>query len=169
MSTDFRPRRWITAADLFGGRLEKHGVREIIVEPKNFEEWVAEQGLKVPPGASGCSRLAGDALKARLEKIFPPETFAHMAQMIDESAGKAIPGTTKHMRCLTDGTNYMWVQIWDGFVNSINCTIANNPTTILGGITQEFDTDIIREDDAEFWEDHKGEVAAIDVSKFEAL
>jgi hypothetical protein len=30
MSTDFRLRRLIPAADLFGGRLEKHGVREKI-------------------------------------------------------------------------------------------------------------------------------------------
>jgi hypothetical protein len=34
MATDYQTSELITAADLFGGRLEKHGVREIIVEPK---------------------------------------------------------------------------------------------------------------------------------------
>src|SRR6516225_3175028 len=104
MSTDFRPRRLITAADLFGGRLEKHGVREIIVEPKNVHEWAAEQGVKLPPGASKNSRRMGEMLKAQLEKKLPPETFTQMAKRIDAAvAGQFMPGTTEHSRCLTDG------------------------------------------------------------------
>jgi hypothetical protein len=47
MSMDFRPTRLITAADLFGGRLEKHGVREIIVEEQHVAEWAPKVGGSV--------------------------------------------------------------------------------------------------------------------------
>jgi hypothetical protein len=127
--------RLMTAADLFGGRLEKHGVRESIVEPKNVHEWAAEMGFELSAGASG-----------------------------------KLPGTTEHRRCLTDGTNYMWVEISKrGFVASITRYGLNGAQTILEAIAQEFDTDIISEHDAEFWENYEGEVVAIDVSDFEVI
>jgi hypothetical protein len=119
MSTDYVPGRAITAADLFSGRLEKHGVREIIVEPKSVRELAAKQGYELPPGAS---------------------------EML-------IPGTTERKRCLTDGTNYLSVKITqDGFVDIISRNGGNKANTILNAITQEFDTDIFSEHDAEFWE-----------------
>src|SRR5262249_25064527 len=140
----------ITASDLFSGRLEKHGVREIIDEPKNFEEWAAEQGLEVRPGGSERARRWVEEEKAQLEKVLPPDEFAHVAEIIDESV---CFGTTKHRRCLTDGTNYTWVKISKrGFVDKITRYGSNDPQTILKAIAQEFDTDIYSEHDAEFWE-----------------
>jgi hypothetical protein len=136
MSKDFRPSRLITAADLFGGRLKKHGVREIVVEGQDMQGRAAEMGLNLPEGALG---------------------------------GK-MPGTTEYRRCLTDGTNYMWVEISSrGFVASIYCTISNDPDEILNAVAKEFDTDIISEHDVEFWEDYEGEVMEIRLSDFEKL
>jgi hypothetical protein len=135
MSTDFLPRRLITAADLFGGRLEKHGVRERIVKPKDVHEWAAEMGVELAPGASG-----------------------------------KLPGTTEHSRCLSDGTNYVWVQISKrGFVALITRYGLNDAQTILDAIAQEFETDIISEHDAEFWENYEGAVVAIDMSDSEVI
>jgi hypothetical protein len=126
MATDFQPAQSITATDLFGGRLEKHGVREIIIEPMSVHELAARDGYKLPPGGSG--------------------------KML-------IPGTTEHNRCLTDGTNYMWVKISSCgfFVSSITRYGGNDPQTILKAIAEEFDTDMYSEHDAEFWEGYECE------------
>ena len=135
MSTDFRLRRLIPAADLFGGRLEKHGVREKIVEEQDVHEWAAASGFKLPPGAGG-----------------------------------KIPGTTEHCRCLTDGTNCIWVDISErGFVAMLTRYGDNDPNEILGAIDKEFDADIIDEEHPEFWKDYEGEVVAIDISEFEVI
>jgi hypothetical protein len=75
-----------------------------------------------------------------------------------------------HARCLTDGTNYMWAEISGrGFVSSITCYGKNDPNNILNAVAKEFDTDIISEHDAEFWEDYEGEVIGIPLSEFERL
>jgi hypothetical protein len=157
MSTDFRPGRLIAAADLLGGRLEKHGVRE-----KDFlpTEWPAEQGFKDPLLARVRVRRARAEVKAMFETLLlpdMPEKFAQMVKMIDEPiASKFIAITTERIRCLTDGTNYIWVEISNrGFVASITCN--NDAQTILEAIAQEFDTEIIGEHDAEFWENYLDE------------
>jgi hypothetical protein len=135
MSTDYRPKRLITAANLFGGRLEKHGVREMIVKEQDVHEWAAGMGFKLPEGASG-----------------------------------KIPGTTDALRCLTDGTNYMWVEISKrGFVASISRFGDNNPNNILNAVAEEFDTDLVSDHDPEFWEQYEGEVIVIPFSEFEVI
>jgi hypothetical protein len=162
MSTDFRPGRLIAAADLFGGRLEKHGVREKIFLPT---EWPAEQGFKLPPLARVRMRRTRDEVKAQFETVLlpdMPEKFAQMVKMIDDPI-PGIPFTTECFRCLTDGTNYIWVEISNrGFVASI--TRNGDAQTILEAIAQEFDTDIIGEHDAEFWENYEDEDVATDTS-----
>jgi hypothetical protein len=62
MSTDYRPTRLITAADLFGGRLEKHGVRETVVAAKDVHEMAAEMGLTIS-GAGG--KMPGTTERSR--------------------------------------------------------------------------------------------------------
>jgi hypothetical protein len=110
MSIDFRPRRLIAVADLFDGRLEKHGVREHVSER-----------------------------------------------------------STEYSRCLTDGTNYVWVYISKrGFVSCFT-RYNTDPSEILGAIDKEFDADIIDEYHPEFWEDFEGEVVTIDISECEVI
>jgi hypothetical protein len=125
----------ITAADLFGGRLEKYGVREKIIKEQDVHEWAAEQGLTLPPGAGG-----------------------------------TMPGTTETSRCLTDGTNYMWVEISKrGFVADITRYGDNDPNDILWAIDQEFEAALIDEEHPDYWKGYEGQVVSIPLSQFEVI
>jgi hypothetical protein len=144
MSTDFQLKRPITATDLFGGRLDKHGVREHIAKRQDMPEWATElePGFALPP----------------------------------EAPGETQPGTMAQMRCLTDGTNYVWVEISKrGFVAMLTRYGDSDPNAILDAIEAEFDTAIISEhemDYVEFWDLYRsvgGEVVAIDLSDFEEI
>jgi hypothetical protein len=104
-------------------------------------------------------------VKAQFETVLlpdMPEMFAQMVKMIDDPIA-GIPFTTECFRCVTDGTNYIWVEISKrGFVASI--TRNGDAQTILEAIAQEFDTEIIGEHDAEFWENYEDEDVATDTS-----
>jgi hypothetical protein len=135
LSRDYRPTRPIPAAYLFGGRLEKYGVREKIVEGQDVHDWAAEMGVTLPAGAGG-----------------------------------KLPGTTETSRCLTDGSNYAWVEISKrGFVAMVTFYGLNDCDGILRAMAREFDTEIIDEEHPEFWEGHEGEVIGIPLSEFEVI
>ena len=167
MSTDFRTRRLITAADLFCGRLEKHGVREHIVKEQDFQEWIAQMDIELPEGRRG-KLLRAAFFGGGLDFEEQEEWAAKLGLKPEDPAWKVL-GTTERKRCLTDGTNYLWVQISNGFVASINCTISNEANNILNAIAEEFDTDIISEHDAEFWTNYEGGVIAIAPSEFKRV
>src|SRR6516162_142624 len=60
--------------------------------------------------------------------------------------------TTKKSRCLTDGRNYVWVDIDDdGFVDCISRYGWNAPGKILNAVADIFDTDIVSEYEPQFW------------------
>lgn len=133
MSRSWRTTRLIAAADLFGGRLEKHGVRETIVEAEDVHEWTAKIGATLPKGAGG-----------------------------------TIPGTTERSRCLTDGTNIMWVDVSkSGYVSEITRYGDNDCNGILGAIDDEFEAGLIDEDHSDYWGAFEGEVAVIPWEDFD--
>jgi hypothetical protein len=60
--------------------------------------------------------------------------------------------TTEASKCLTDGRNYIWLDINDGgFVCSLSRYGANAPSKILGAIATIFDTEIFSEYEPQFW------------------
>src|SRR5262245_33091914 len=62
------------------------------------------------------------------------------------------PCTCETDRCLTDGTNYLWVSITeDGFVALLSRYGANAPSKILSAIREAFDTEIYSEYEPQFW------------------
>lgn len=62
------------------------------------------------------------------------------------------PKTGERSRCLTDGRNYLWVDLTeDGFVGCLSRYGANAPGKILGAIAEAFDTDILSEHEPQFW------------------
>src|SRR6516162_2989846 len=122
MSRSWRPTRLITAADLFGGRLEKHGVRERVVK-QTYGEWAAAMGVTLPRGTN-------------------PD-----AQM---------EGTTERSRCLTDGTNCMWIEISKrGFVADITRYGDNDANDILKAIDEEFEAGLIDEEHPDYWDGYE--------------
>jgi hypothetical protein len=93
-----------------------------------------------------------------------------MGLKLPEGASGKMPGTTEHSRYLTDGTNYMSVEISKrGFVALMTCYGENDPNHILNAVAEEFDTDIASEHDADFWEDYEGKVVAIPISEFKMI
>ena len=55
-------------------------------------------------------------------------------------------------KCLTDGRNFVWVYIRDGFVDTLTRYFPNGaPGKILGAISEVFDTDIFSEHEPQFW------------------
>jgi hypothetical protein len=93
MSTDFRLSKSVSARDLFGGDLEKFGVREDIR-----------------------------------------------------------PDTSERSRCLTDGWNYLWVDIAeDGFVSCLSRYAGNAAGKILDAIAEALETEIFSEYVPQFW------------------
>jgi hypothetical protein len=148
MSRDFRPTRLIPAANLFGGRLAKYGVREHISDPKNAEkearEWLEREGIE----------LTAEAVAEWTR------SFEAVAKISAELGS----------RCLTDGTNYLWVYISKrGFVEMITRYGDNGCNGILGAVATEFDTEIIDEEHPQFWEDYEREVIEIPLSEFEVI
>ena len=60
--------------------------------------------------------------------------------------------TTESLRSLTDGRNYVWVDIDDdGFVDCISRYGWNAPGKILNAVADIFDTDIVSEYEPQFW------------------
>lgn len=62
------------------------------------------------------------------------------------------PNTNERTRCLTDGRNYLWVDITeDGLVVGQSRYGMNAPVKILSAIAETFDTRIFSEYEPEFW------------------
>jgi hypothetical protein len=60
--------------------------------------------------------------------------------------------TTATSRCLTDGLNYLWVDIGeDGIVSSFHRSAGNEAKVILRAVAKEFDTDIASEYQPQYW------------------
>jgi hypothetical protein len=123
---------------------------------------------------------AADLFGGRLEKYRVREKIveeqdvhdwaAKMGLTLPAGAGGKIPGTTATRRCLTDGSNYVWVEISKrGFVAMITRYGDNDCNSILHAMAREFDTEIIDEEHPEFWEDYEGEVVAVDISGAEVI
>jgi hypothetical protein len=62
------------------------------------------------------------------------------------------PETHERKRCLTDGRNYLWVNInEDGLVSTVRRHGMNAPSKILTAIAETFDTDIFSEREPQYW------------------
>lgn len=60
--------------------------------------------------------------------------------------------TTEKCKCLTDGRNFVWVDIGnDGFVSTLTRNGGNVPTKIFRAIVEIFDTNIASEHEPQFW------------------
>jgi hypothetical protein len=61
--------------------------------------------------------------------------------------------TSEQRRCLTDGHNYMWVNVDDeGFVSCVTSYfLGGAPDKFLNAIAEAFDTDIVSEHEPQFW------------------
>jgi|ERR1700683_3662757 len=60
--------------------------------------------------------------------------------------------TTPTSRCLTDGRNYLWVNITeDGYISNLRRYGGNAPSKILSALAQAFDTDIVSEYEPQYW------------------
>jgi hypothetical protein len=60
--------------------------------------------------------------------------------------------TSERSRCLTDGRNYLWVNLTeDGFVDSLTRSGANAPGKILAAISEAFETDVFSEYEPQYW------------------
>ena len=61
--------------------------------------------------------------------------------------------TTEKIRLLTDGRNYLWVDIDDdGFVGHLTRYAPNgHPGKILNALANVFDTDVVSEHEPQFW------------------
>jgi hypothetical protein len=60
--------------------------------------------------------------------------------------------TTKNKRCLTDGENHVWVFISDDlFVSFFKRCTGNRAGKILRAVAFVFDTDVVSEDEGQFW------------------
>jgi hypothetical protein len=89
-------------------------------------------------------------------------------ELPEEAPGGMMPGTTEHSRCLTDGKNFMWVEISNrGFVADITRYGGNDPNDILWAIDQEFEAGLIDEEHPDYWEGREGEVVAVPLEDFE--
>jgi hypothetical protein len=84
--------------------------------------------------------LASDLFDGRLEKFNIQEHFN------DETKAQS--------RMLTDGRNFLWLYVDDaGFVSCLTRYIPNGaPGKILSAIADAFDTEIVSEYEAQFWE-----------------
>jgi hypothetical protein len=62
--------------------------------------------------------------------------------------------TTEQSRMLTDGRNYLWLDVDDaGFVTCLTRYLPNgNPSKILNAIAEAFDADIVSQYEPEFWD-----------------
>jgi hypothetical protein len=82
MSRSWRATRLIAAADLFGGRLEKYGVREKVIEP--FHPWETVDGqeplLPKPPDGDPRPKIPGTTERNR----FPTDGTNVMSVIISE-------------------------------------------------------------------------------------
>ena len=85
------------------------------------------------------------------------------------------PETHESTRCLTDGRNYLWVDITeDGLVGCLTRYGANDPSNILSAIAETFDCQIFSEyvpqywgfDTQQEWDAAIDEMAAPDRDKF---
>jgi hypothetical protein len=60
--------------------------------------------------------------------------------------------TTATARCLTDGTNYVWVNGDDNGVSfTLYNVLANTPSRIFDAVCRAFKTDILSEHQPEYW------------------
>jgi hypothetical protein len=64
-----------------------------------------------------------------------------------------VPGETSHQKkCLTDGRNYIWVNVDDqGFVDTIVRYGGNAPRKILEAIADSCNADIVSEHEPRYW------------------
>jgi hypothetical protein len=60
-------------------------------------------------------------------------------------------GTTSDRKCLTDGSNCLWVSIEEGLGLIFTSYGVNKPQRILRSIANEFDVDIVSEHEPQFW------------------
>jgi hypothetical protein len=54
-------------------------------------------------------------------------------------------------RCLTDGSNFVWVSIVDGIVYTFDRYMGNDPIKILAAVADAFQTEILSEHQPQFW------------------
>ncbi len=124
MSSDFRTTKPILIVDLFDGRLEQFGVREHNDDGTDEAEFVSPAG---DPSVSspGLGRMPISEIWKRL---------------------------AEGVRSLTDGRgNYLSVHsAKDGIVDYLSCRHCD-PNRMLTAISEAFDTQILSEDDPEFW------------------
>jgi hypothetical protein len=60
--------------------------------------------------------------------------------------------TTDDQKCLTDGRNFLWVGVEEGFVGTLTRYFPNGaPGKILRAISEAFDTEIFSEYEPQFW------------------
>ena len=59
--------------------------------------------------------------------------------------------TTTDHRCLTDGSNFLWVDRTQFVTTLKGCCPACAPGKILTAISEVFDTKVFSEDEFEFW------------------
>jgi hypothetical protein len=129
MSTDYRPRKRITEADLFDGRLEKYGIHEHFAKPKTVAEFCADIGAKPRPGTEN---NIIDQLKTKEITVHRPDgsSSVHVATF----------------RVLTDGSNYVHVDSTDGIVSTVTRYGVNDDHKIIAVIEQEFEPELMDEE-----------------------
>jgi hypothetical protein len=59
--------------------------------------------------------------------------------------------TSSTWRCLTDGLNFVWVDIVDGMVTTFNRYAGNDSTKILAAVASVFQTEILSEYQPQYW------------------